>query len=223
MKFELHTHTSENDICVDMSAAEIVAAYHQEGYRGIVITNHLFDLSREWYKAELSGRGHDAIIDYYLKGYRLAREAGGRLGMTVLLGMELRFDGTVNDYLVYGFDEDFLYRSPLLNTLDLDSFLKILPGKALVYQAHPFRDGMSVTDPSKLFGIEVYNGGTDAVRNRFADFWADLHGLRKISGSDFHSIRHLARGGVDFDCEVFDNDSLIRQLLDNSYTLIRTS
>jgi len=222
MRFELHTHTAENDICVKMKAADIVAAYHKKGYQGIVITNHYFDLSLDWYRDELAGCAHERIIDFYLRGYRLAREAGERLGMTVLLGMELRFDGTINDYLVYGIDEPFLYRSPLLNTLDLDSVMKILPEKALVYQAHPFRDGMCITAPSKLFGIEVYNGGTDAMRNRFADIWADMHGLRKISGSDFHGPRQLARGGVDFNAEVFDMDALVKQLRDNSYSLIQT-
>lgn len=222
MKFELHTHTAENDICVNMKAADIVAAYHQKGYRGIVITNHYFDLSLEWYKNDLAGCGHEGILDFYLRGYRLARQAGERLGMTVLLGIELRFDGTINDYLVYGIDEDFLYRSPLLNTLNLDSFLKILPTGALVYQAHPFRDGMTVTSPSKLFGIEVYNGGTDDARNRFAELWADMHGLRKISGSDFHGPQHLARGGVDFENEVTDIETLVHQLRENRYTLIQT-
>jgi hypothetical protein len=222
MKFELHTHTRENDICVNMDAADIIKAYKGAGYDGIVITNHFFDLSLEWYKEELAGCGHSGIIDYYLKGYKIAKAAGDEIGMTVLLGLELRFDGTVNDCLVYGIDEAFLYNSPLLNTLTLDSFLEILPEGAVVYQAHPFRDGMTITNPKKLFGIEVYNGGTGEDRNDFADLWADKYHLKKISGSDFHSIHHLARGGVIFENNIEDITGLVRELQAERYTLIKT-
>jgi hypothetical protein len=222
MKFELHTHTKENDICVNMTADEIVKAYKNAGYDGMVITNHFFDLSLEWYKDELAGCGHSGIIDYYLKGYKIAKAAGEQLGMTILMGLELRFDGTINDYLVYGVDEAFLYNSPLLNTLNLDSFLKILPAGAIVYQAHPFRKDMTITDPRKLFGVEVYNGGTGEDGNYFADIWADKYNLKKISGSDFHSIKHLGRGGVIFENHITDMKELVRELKAERYTLIKT-
>lgn len=221
MKFELHTHTKENDICVNMTADEIVKAYKGAGYDGIVITNHFFGLSLEWYKDELAGCGHDGIIDYYLKGYKTAKATGDDIGMTVLMGLELRFDGTINDYLVYGVDEDFLYNSPLLNTLNLDSFLKILPADAIVYQAHPFRNDMSVTDPKKLYGIEVYNGGTNADRNEMAEVWAEKFKLKKISGSDFHTIHHLARGGVIFEQDVKDSKQLVKELKGERYSLMK--
>ncbi|MEI6578770.1 MAG: PHP-associated domain-containing protein [Eubacteriales bacterium] len=222
MKFELHTHTKENDICVNMTADEIVKAYKGAGYDGIVITNHFFDLSLEWYKDELAGCAHSGIIDYYLKGYKIAKAAGDEIGMTVLMGIELRFDGTINDYLVYGIDEAFLYNSPLLNTMNLDSFLKILPAGAIVYQAHPFRNDMTITDPCKLYGVEVYNGGTSEDRNYFAELWADKFSLKKISGSDFHSINHLARGGVVFENKVENINDLVAELKAERYTLIKT-
>ncbi len=221
-KFELHAHTKENDICVNMTADEIVTAYKGVGYDGIVITNHFFDLSLEWYKDELAGCDHSGIIDYYLKGYKKAKATGDAIGMTVLMGLELRFDGTINDYLVYGVDEDFLYNSPLLNTLSLDSFLKILPAGAIVYQAHPFRNDMTITDPKKLSGIEVYNGGTNLERNSIAELWAEQFDLKKISGSDFHCAHHLARGGVIFENDVKDTKQLVAELKGERYSLIKT-
>ncbi len=222
IKFELHAHTKENDICANMTADEIVKAYKGAGYDGIVITNHFFDLSLEWYKDELAGCDHRGVIDYYLKGYRKAKATGDAIGMTVLMGLELRFDGTINDYLVYGVDEDFLYKSPLLNTLNLDSFLEILPPDAILYQAHPFRNGMTVTDPKKLYGIEVFNGGTSEDRNEMAELWAEKFELNKISGSDFHGIQHLARGGVIFQNNIRDSKQLVTQLKAGRYSLIKT-
>lgn len=221
MIYELHTHTRENDIVVTLDAPDIVRAYKEAGYDGMVITNHFFSLSLEWYKDILEGASHREIIDYYLRGYRAAKRTGNEIGITVLLGIELRFDGTINDYLVYGIDEGFLYDSPLLNTLDLDSFLKILPAGAIVYQAHPFRNGMTVTDPARLYGVEVWNGGTAKERNDFADLWADKYSLKKISGSDFHCINHLAKGGVVFENPVRTEAELVRELRAERYTLIR--
>lgn len=221
MILEMHCHTAENDKCVSLSAAEIVEEYKNAGYDGIVITNHFFGLALEWYKQELAGCGHRGIIDYYLRGYRNAKLAGERLGMTVLLGIELRFDGTINDYLVYGIDESFLYNSPLLNTLELDSFLKILPENALVYQAHPFRNGMTITPPSKLYGVETFNGGTAPERNGFAELWAEEYSLKKISGSDFHRIEHLARGGIVLEKTVANVDELVCELRAERYSLIK--
>lgn len=222
MKFELHAHTMENDVCVNMPADEIVKAYKNIGYDGIVITNHYFYWMFEWYKDEIEGLDHKGLIDLYLRGYRKAKKAGDEIGMTVLMGLELRFDGTINDYLVYGLDEDFLYNAPVLNRMKLNSFLKIMPQNALIYQAHPFRDEMEITAPCKLHGIEVYNGGTDKRRNDIADLWADIHGLKKISGSDFHRIEHLGRGGVIFEKRPSTSEDLVKLLKEEQYSLIRS-
>lgn len=223
MLFELHTHTRENDIVVTLDAPDIVKMYHEKGYEGMVITNHLFGLSLEWYSDVLDGATHEQIVDYYLRGYRAAKKQGEELGMVILPGLELRFDGTINDYLVYGVEEDFLYSSPLLNTLNLDSFLELLPEDAIVYQAHPFRNDMTVTKPEKLYGVEVYNGGTAPERNAFADMWADKYGLKKISGSDYHRPEHLARGGVDFFNRVETVSGLVTELKAGRYALIKNS
>ncbi|NLP48611.1 MAG: transposase [Clostridiales bacterium] len=222
MKFEMHTHTMENDPCSDVPADEMVKAYHKAGYEGLIVTNHYFCWMFEWFKKDLEGADHKGLIDRYLRGYRKAKAAGEELGMTVLLGIELRFDGTINDYLVYGLEESFLYESPVLNHMTLTSFLDIMPEDALLYQAHPFRDSMEIAPPWQLFGMETYNGATDPVRNNFAKMWAEDYFLKEISGSDFHRMEHLARGGLIFENEVKTNQDLISQLKAEQYSLIRT-
>ena len=141
--------------------------------------------------------------------------------MTILLGIELRFDGTINDYLVYGLTEEFLYESPYLNTLDLDSFLKIMPSNALMYHAHPFRNKMTVTSPEYFYGVEVYNGGTKPDRNEFADLWADKYDLHKISGTDFHHIEQLGRGGIVLNNKISTQDEFVNALRNDEYKLIK--
>ena len=125
--FEMHFHTDEVSPCGNVPAAEAAAAYRREGYAGVVVTDHYaaYNFARfpgDW----------DTKVDAYLAGYRAAKAAGEPLGLTVLLGLELRLDGaektgepaldalrdSINEYLVYGVTEEQLRRYPALYTLD---------------------------------------------------------------------------------------------------------
>lgn len=221
IKFEMHAHTRENDIVVTRYAPEIVRMYHEAGYSGMVITNHYFVNAREWYEKELANADQKAFVDFYLRGYYAARDAGEKWGMKILPGAELRFAGpNINDYLIYGIEEKDLYELPLLYTLDLPTLRKLLPADALIVHAHPFRTAMTVTDPDLVDGIEVYNGGTDAVRNRFAEEWAQAYHKIRTSGSDYHVEEHLARGGILLDDVPQDIHDLVRRLRTGNYGLI---
>jgi hypothetical protein len=152
-----------------LGGAELVRLYSEAGYSGMVITDHCFSLFYDWFRDDLCNADHERIIDRYLRGYYAAQNEGEKRGFSVLCGAEVRFDGTVNDYLVYGLEDHQLYHLPLLNRLkNLDELLDVLPNQALVVQAHPFRDNMTVISPTNLFGIEVYNGGTESFRNDLA-------------------------------------------------------
>ena len=220
-KFELHTHTSECDKCASVSGAEIVRLYHDAGYSGIVITDHYFSLFYEWFKEELCLAEHKKVIDRYLKGYYSACNEGERLGFTVLCGAEVRFDGMINDYLVYGLEESDFYKLPLLNSLkNVEELVSILPEEAMVVQAHPFRDKMIVGSPERLSGIEAYNGRTDSFRNEMAKMYAKHYGKIITSGSDFHSIADLARGGIATEHKICTSRDLCDVLRSGDYTLI---
>ncbi len=221
-KFELHVHTAENDKCAAESGKSIVRLYKEAGYDGLVITDHYFSTFFDWFSDEIDIKNHHSIIDRWLKGYRVAHAEGEAYGMTVLLGAEVRFDGpNINDYLVYGLTEEFLYNAPLLNRLEsLDELLNLLPPDALVVQAHPFRNNMTVKSPEKLFGIEVYNGGTEPIRNQLARTFAEHYGKAMTSGSDFHSKHALARGGIITEKPIKTMSDLLTTLKSGSYTLI---
>ena len=221
-KYEMHVHTAECDICVAIPANEIVKLYHDMGYSGLVITDHYFAMSYDWFREDLTAGTKNEFIDRWLRGYREAKKEGDKLGMTVLLGAEVRLDGpNINDYLVYGIDEDFLYRAPLLNRLSsLQELISVLPEDACVVQAHPFRDNMTVQSPDLLFGIEVNNGGTDAFRNDLARIFAAHYGKPMLSGSDFHCKDHLARGGIITDTDIQSIQDLVKVLRSGNYELI---
>ena len=224
-KFELHVHTRENDKVAQLGGAEIVRLYRDAGYEGLVITDHYFSIFYDWFADEMDLNDHRSIIDRWLRGYRAAKAEGDRLGFPVLLGAEVRFDGPViNDYLVYGITEEFLYQAPLLNRLkNLDELMAILPDTARVVLAHPFRNAMTVVDPSPLFGIEVYNGGTPEIRNRMARVWAEDAGKVMTSGSDFHGAAALARGGIQTERNIRTSADLISVLEEGCFTTIETN
>ena len=218
MKIELHLHTKESSKCGKVSAEDALTEYHRRGYEAVVITDHYSrSAANNW-----EYTNHREMVDAFLKGYRTAKRVGEKLGILVLLGAELRFDqSNANDYLVYGLDEDFFYDHPELTELRLSEFLKILPETALLYQAHPFRNGITVTDPKRLFGIEVFNGhsGHDS-RNAIALAWARLHHLHAISGSDAHHPHTLCSGGIIADRRVESSQDLVEVLREDAYCLM---
>ena len=96
-KYELHCHTKETSLCGQVPAAEIVKMYKEQGYNGIVITDHYSPMT---FKPSRVYRPQ-TDIDFYISGYKEALKYADE-NFTVLLGMELRYYATANDYLVYG-------------------------------------------------------------------------------------------------------------------------
>lgn len=221
-KYELHAHTAECDRVAQHSGAEMVRLYADAGYSGMVITDHYFSLFYEWFKDEFCPADHKSIIDRYLRGYHSARNEAERIGFSLLCGAEVRFDNTPNDYLIYGLEEDDLYTLPLLNRLkNLRELLAVLPDRAVVVQAHPFRDNMTVVSPDLLFGVEAHNGRTSPFRNKMARDYAEHYGKVMTSGSDFHKMKDLAKGGIATPRTVTCSAELVELLKSGDYSLIR--
>ena len=222
-KYEMHIHTAECDLVAKVSGKEMVHLYQVAGYAGMVVTDHYFNIFYDGFAEEVAGASHQKIIDRWLKGYYAARNEGEKIGFTVLPGAEVRFDGTTNDYLVYGVTEDFFYHAPLLNRLkNVKELLEVLPQEVCVVQAHPFRENMTVCDPSPLFGIEIYNGGTEKFRNELAKIYAEHYGKAMTSGSDFHGKNALARGGIITPEPIQTPQDLIQTLRSGNYETIHT-
>ena len=220
---EMHAHTSETSRCANVKAQSVIEEHIKAGYNGIVITDHYSTSTYERYEEnELTPKER---VDVFLEGYRSALEAAkGRI--QVFLGMELRFDqpNDINDYLVYGVTEKFLYENTDILNMTLRDFSKLAhENKMIIFQAHPFRVGMKIVNPKYLNGVEVYNGNPrHDSSNTLAEMWANKHGLLKSSGSDYHEFEDLARGGIFFNKEISDNRELVRALLSEDYTLRKT-
>ena len=222
-RYDLHIHTAECDKVAAVGGAEIVRLYKNAGYDGLVITDHYFSLFFDWFQDEISTGKKDSIISRYLRGYYSARNEAEKIGFTVLCGAEVRLDNTVNDYLVYGLEERDFYELPLLNRLQsVEELSAILPDHALIVQAHPFRNEMTVCSPNNIFGIEGYNGGTEKFRNAMAKMFADHYNKPITSGSDFHNVSHLAKGGIITSQKIDTHIDLIHILRSGDYRIMES-
>ncbi len=217
----MHVHTSECDKVAMVDAAEMVRMYHGAGYSGMVVTDHYFAMFEERFFPEIKDVPHKDFVRRWLRGYYNARNEGEKLGFTVLSGAEVRLDSVVNDYLVYGAEESFFYEAPRLNRLgSVEELVSVLPGDALVVQAHPFRNNMVVRSPEEVFGIEVFNGGTEDFRNEMAKLFAKNYGKPMTSGSDYHGKKAFASGGIVTEERILTQKDLVKTLKSGNYKII---
>lgn len=215
-KTELHAHTCEVSPCADLTVKEVADRYIAAGYTSLVLTNHYCD-----YVIDNIGGTWEEKIEHYLSAYHAMKDyAKDRLH--ILLGCELRFTENFNDYLIFGLTEEFLREHPDLHQMKLKSFSELARKSGLLlFQAHPFRNRMTVMDPKYLDGIEVFNGhhGHDS-RNRLADAHAKHYGLLRCSGSDFHHVSSVESGGILTDFPITSMDELVEVLRTGNCELI---
>ncbi|MGN0533339.1 MAG: PHP domain-containing protein [Eubacterium sp.] len=214
-KYELHCHTGCVSRCGRVEPEEIVKLYKEKGFSGIVVTDHYSPMTftPNWCPQRQ--------IDFYLAGYRRMKAAAGD-DFTVLLGMELRHYFTANDYLIYGIDEDFLYRSGnLMKVWENEVYSRCHDRGYLVFQAHPFRPGIRQCREEYIDGIEVYNGKTDKGSNDKAYEWAKESGKLMCSGSDFHTPAHTGRGGIITSSPIKSNEDLLNVLKSQDFKMIQ--
>lgn len=213
--FDLHVHTAESSNCGEVSAKDVVKRYIDLGYDGICITDHM-----NRYNAQKYGDTYEQSAEAFLKGYRAAKQAAGD-SFKVMLGMEIRFLDHDNDYLVFGFDEDFIFTRDMTAFKSLEEFRPFaIENKLTVFQAHPFRENITVINPKLIDGMEVYNGhGGHDSRNEIAFAWAKKYNLRMSSASDFHYDTGMEPGGVIFDEMPQDSYDVAKALMDEKYKL----
>lgn len=217
-KYEIHAHTKNTSWCGDIDAKDLVEKYKEAGYSGIVITDHYspmtFRISEFFNKRK--------AIDHFLEGYRKAKEYETD-DFTVLLGMELRFYATVNDYLIYGVSEEMLYELPFLLKTYIKRASNMLRERGCLFlQAHPFRKMITRANPRYLDGVEVFNGKADKEANDNSLKWAEeINTPVMTSGSDCHRESGVGLGGIITKEPIKSNKDLLRILKSGKYELIK--
>ena len=91
----------------------------------------------------------------------------------------------------------------------------------LLFQAHPFRNGMRIKKPEQLDGVEVVNGNLKAQsRNDIAYMWAQRYGLKMSAGSDFHGESHDTNTGILTDHPITTREELMEVLNSGAYEIV---
>ena len=216
-KTELHCHSAGISFCASVTVDEIVEKYVRAGYTSILLTNHFESGTMRRHGCEDYG----AFLEKFVEEWKKLRDAAaGRLN--VLFGAELRFDGNINDYLLYGVTPEFLLAHPDVFSMSPETFSHIAREAGILFiHAHPFRNGMKVINPQYLDGIEVFNGHIrHDSRNDVASMWAKKYGLIKTSGSDMHIHVDQPDAGIMTESPITSVEQLASVIRSGKYTLI---
>ena len=216
---ELHLHTKESSSCGCIPAKEMIELYKKEGYLTVVVTDHCSKSKFD----RLGNISWKEKIEYVYKGFKIANEYGKKLGMNILLGTEITLYSTDSDYLIYGIDEEFLYENENIYEYSLEKLYDICNKNGyLLVQAHPFRDNIELAPIQYIYGIEVFNGCQDEVsRNDKALEYGMSTDKILTSGSDFHRLPDLARGGIITEVEIKNIEQLVEILRTRKFELNR--
>lgn len=204
--YETHMHTSEGSKCGMCPAEEMVRAYKEAGYAGVMVTDHNWggntavDRNLPW----------EEWLDKFFMGYHNAKAEGDRIGLPVFLGYEAT-QGCGHDFLIYGFTIDWMKKHPELREAGIPEQYELIHSVGgMVINAHPYREADYIdevlTFEQYADGIEMFNAGHLPHREGAADhsIWnekavklANDNNLPGTAGSDQHSTS-LFGGGTAF-------------------------
>jgi len=217
-KYNFHTHTSDVSPCGNVSAEIVVREHKEAGYQGIAITDHCWP----GFVDPRRGDPWRKTYEFFKSGYAAAKAEGDKIGLDVFFAMELRFDENYNDYLVFGLSDEFVLANKNLSELTLATFReKTKDLDVLIFQAHPFRNMMKLMPAKLLDGVEIFNANErHDSRNHLAEAFAKEHNLIGISGSDYHELHDISRGGILTDVRIKNEKDLNRILRARDFEVI---
>ena len=145
---DLHIHTSESSLCGRVSAREMVRAYREAGFHGVAITDHYAFFFVERFK----DMPWADVVDLYMRGYEEAKAEAAGTDFRVYFGLEYRDRVTVDDYLIYGVDRQFLLDNPDLHDVTVrQAAERVHKYGGVILQAHPGRMTYGMAMGSELF------------------------------------------------------------------------
>lgn len=199
---ETHCHTKEVSTCSRIPAEYLIRRYEELGYRYVFITDHYNEATFRDYNLK---KDIKAAVEHYESGFKKAEKYArdNNLNVKVLQGMEVTLNpGDVldigNDFLVYGFNREFLLDNPDLHKMNYKEFYELMNNEGyLVFQAHPYRYGNVPVEPVCYDGVEIVNAHPGhRSHNLSAVKFAEEKGLYSIGGSDAHCEEDAGRGGI---------------------------
>ncbi|MEG1427751.1 MAG: hypothetical protein RSC76_08700, partial [Oscillospiraceae bacterium] len=217
-RYEMHCHDRFCSACAHSTPEEMVLAYAQKGYDGLVFTNHFLggntavDKSLPWAEK----------IDCYYYAY-LRGKAAAPKGFTVLFGLEHRYENDGKEVLTYNITPEFLKAHPNLHLLPIGEYADLVHSAGgFLTQAHPYREAWfinpAVLPPVNILdALETFNFFNSPPENQKAEDFAAAHHLYGCSGGDIHDIHEpLALAGMAFPHPIHSSQDLVSALKSHS-------
>ena len=216
--YELHLHTSETSRCGRSTAREMVAAYKEKGFTGLVVTDHFVN----GYSFAALPDTWKEKMDAFVKGYYAAKEAGDEMGLKVYFGVEYTTDRPAGeDYLALGLKPEHLYNEFVdCDQWTIEQFIdQVHALNGIVIRAHPYRvaDYMSKKAQERpglpIDAVEVFNGGNGKEQyNLEALEMALREGKPMVAGSDTHGVATAASNYIGFEEDPADYPALCEKI-----------
>ncbi|MBQ6971375.1 MAG: hypothetical protein IJP86_03355 [Synergistaceae bacterium] len=183
--YETHLHTSLASACGASTGKEHVRFYLEQGYTGIIVTDHFFGGNTSVPR----GLPWEERVDLFFRGYEDALEEGKKAGLDVFFGLEQNFN--FDEYLVYGLTKEYMKAHPEMeHWTRREQLEEVHRAGGTVIQAHPFRirGYMDKIRVGEIFadGLEVANAGNDSLDDARAYSYAEKKNLVMTAGSDNH-------------------------------------
>ena len=212
MLIDMHAHSSGISRCCRIPYPTVLEQTLAHGMDGIILTNH-------YQKSYVGEDAAAAFAQRYIDEYRAAKAYGTQIGCRVFFGVEVTMSLQPRVHLlIYGVDPEFLLRHPeAFDYTQEELYRHVKAENGLLIQAHPFRNGTSVLDPTFLDGLEINShplyGKSDAEAVRAI---AAEHNLLLTSGGDFHNDTYRPTCGVEFPDGITDHHGLRDFLLSDT-------
>ena len=222
-RYETHCHCSQCSACSVSSSEELVRAYKNAGYAGLVLTDHFIfgntavDRRLPW----------PSRMRCYYEAYLQAKIAAEGLDFDVIFGIEHAY-GDGKEVLIYGIDLHFLLENPDIPSLTLDELAeRVRDYGGIVVQAHPYRNryyvNMAVGPRADIVdGIEVHNVGNLPGEDRQALALSQTGNYILTSGGDIHNAAdpRLGSAGIALPYRIRNEKELVAALKKGDHRII---
>lgn len=214
-RYETHCHSAQCSACAHSFSQDLVRAYWEAGYAGLVLTDHFIfgntcvDRTLPW----------DARMKAYYQAYLDAKAAAEELDFDVIFGIEHAY-GDGKEVLIYGVGLAFLLDNPDIPVLTLDGIVeRVHQYGGIVIQAHPYRNrsyvNMSVEPRFDIVdGVEIHNAGNQPGEDKTALRAVEGKGFIFTSGGDIHAVWNdrLGQSGIVLPYRVRDEKEFVAAL-----------
>lgn len=192
MRFDIHVHTTLSS-CSNLTLSQILQEARAKKLDGVCITDH-----------------------ETIEAQHMVKEGIQEDGLCIICGME--YTTNEGDFLLFG---PFSNIPPALEAKKLLQHVHEIGGVAIA--AHPFRTLRPTQEHIIAKGlcqiVEGVNGRNHSHENQQVNRWRQRYGIRRVGGSDAHTLEELGRTATRFHHAIKSRLDFINALKSGSFSM----